>query len=225
MSSEELAIVFVAISLRSIISMSSYSGLNKPPMFGDYEAQRHWQEITFNLEVKLWYTNSTLNDLQYWGLDYPPLTAYHSYLLGHVAERLNHSYVELHKSRGIESKEHKSYMRFTVLAADALIFIPAILALSNCMDRTFKKNLRQKMQLLFAIYPGQMLIDNGHFQYNNMSLGLASVAVAALLCDRNYVAAFTFTLALNYKQMELYHSLPFFAYLLSTSLFKKRYIF
>lgn len=222
MSSELIATLFVAISLRSIISMNSYSGFNKPPMFGDYEAQRHWQEITVNLEVKQWYTNSTHNDLQYWGLDYPPLTAYHSYLLGRAAERLNPRYVELNKSRGFESKDHKSYMRFTVLVADALVFIPAILALSVSMDRIYKKNLKLQLQLLFAIYPGQALIDNGHFQYNNISLGLAVLAVAGLLCDMIYVAAFAFTLALNYKQMELYHALPFFAYLLSTSLSQKR---
>jgi len=28
------------------------------------------------------YVNGTENDLEYWGLDYPPLTAYHSWLLG-----------------------------------------------------------------------------------------------------------------------------------------------
>ncbi|KAJ7375672.1 Glucosyltransferase-like protein, partial [Desmophyllum pertusum] len=47
----------------------------KPPMFGDYEAQRHWMEITYNLPADEWYTNTTNNDLMYWGLDYPPLTA------------------------------------------------------------------------------------------------------------------------------------------------------
>ena len=47
-------------------------------MYGDYEAQRHWLEITLHLPISLWYKY----DLQYWGLDYPPLTAYHSWLLG-----------------------------------------------------------------------------------------------------------------------------------------------
>lgn len=58
------------------------TGQSKPPMFGDYEAQRHWMEITFNLKPTQWYFNSSQNDLNYWGLDYPPLTAYHSYLMG-----------------------------------------------------------------------------------------------------------------------------------------------
>lgn len=47
-------------------------------MFGDYEAQRHWMELTTHLPIREWYTY----DLEYWGLDYPPLTAYHSWLCG-----------------------------------------------------------------------------------------------------------------------------------------------
>ena len=53
-------------------------GQATPPMFGDYEAQRHWMELTNHLPLRQWYTY----DLQYWGLDYPPLTAYHSWLCG-----------------------------------------------------------------------------------------------------------------------------------------------
>jgi ALG6, ALG8 glycosyltransferase family len=53
-------------------------GFEKPPMRGDFEAQRHWMEITNHLPISQWY----FYDLQYWGLDYPPLTAYHSWLLG-----------------------------------------------------------------------------------------------------------------------------------------------
>jgi alpha-1,3-glucosyltransferase len=30
-------------------------GQGKPPMFGDYEAQRHWMEITYHLPVKQWF--------------------------------------------------------------------------------------------------------------------------------------------------------------------------
>lgn len=47
-------------------------------MHGDFEAQRHWMEITTHLPIAQWY----FYDLEYWGLDYPPLTAYHSWLLG-----------------------------------------------------------------------------------------------------------------------------------------------
>jgi alpha-1,3-glucosyltransferase len=49
-------------------------------MFGDYEAQRHWMELTVHLPFRQWYKY----DLQYWGLDYPPLTAYVSWICGVV---------------------------------------------------------------------------------------------------------------------------------------------
>jgi alpha-1,3-glucosyltransferase len=49
------------------------------------------------------YFNTTHNDLQYWGLDYPPLTALVSMWCGRVAQWLVPELVELHESRGHES--------------------------------------------------------------------------------------------------------------------------
>jgi len=223
MKSEILAAAFLGLAVRSIISLYPYSGLDSPPMHGDYEAQRHWQEVTVNLEVGEWYTNSSDNDLLYWGLDYPPLTAYHSYLVGRVAKSIDPRFVELHQSRGFQSKEHKRFMRATVVTADVLIYLPAILFLVYCIDKTFKSDDKLFLFTLTVAYPGQILIDNGHFQYNNISLGFAAVAVAAILRRRFYMASFFFALALNYKQMELYHSLPFFAFLLGECVSQKRW--
>ncbi|XP_043950191.1 probable dolichyl pyrophosphate Man9GlcNAc2 alpha-1,3-glucosyltransferase [Drosophila biarmipes] len=223
MKSEILATAFLGLAVRSIISLYPYSGLDAPPMHGDYEAQRHWQEVTVNLEVGEWYTNSSSNDLMYWGLDYPPLTAYHSYLVGRLAKSIDPRFVELHRSRGFESKKHKRFMRATVVTADVLIYLPAVLFLVYCIDKTFQSDDKLFLFMLAAAYPGQILIDNGHFQYNNISLGFAAVAVAAILRRRYYLASFLFTLALNYKQMELYHSLPFFAYLLGECVSQKSF--
>ncbi|ELK06220.1 Dolichyl pyrophosphate Man9GlcNAc2 alpha-1,3-glucosyltransferase [Pteropus alecto] len=47
-------VVLIGLTVRWTVSLNSYSGAGKPPMFGDYEAQRHWQEITFNLPIKQW---------------------------------------------------------------------------------------------------------------------------------------------------------------------------
>lgn len=73
------------------------------------------------------YVNSSKNDLNYWGLDYPPLTAYHSLVGGVVAACLNPDWVALNDSRGYESYEHKLYMRYTVIVADILVFFTAVL--------------------------------------------------------------------------------------------------
>lgn len=36
------------------IGRAASAGMNKPPMFGDYEAQRHWMEVTTNLPPSDW---------------------------------------------------------------------------------------------------------------------------------------------------------------------------
>ena len=64
--------------IRSSYNANVFLGFNKPPMYGDFEAQRHWMEMTIHLPISNWY----FYDLEYWGLDYPPLTAYHSWLMG-----------------------------------------------------------------------------------------------------------------------------------------------
>ena len=83
-SLEEILVMTFGLLLRAMTSVHPHSGQGVPPMFGDYEAQRHWQEITVNLPIQDWYQNTTDNDLLYWGLDYPPLTAYHSWIVGKV---------------------------------------------------------------------------------------------------------------------------------------------
>jgi len=213
-----------AVLLRCCVTYHSHSGEGKPPMYGDYEAQRHWQEITLNLPLDKWYINTTDNDLQYWGLDYPPLTAYHSLLLGHVANRINPSFVKLQESRGLENAAHKHFMRLTVLIVDILIYLPAIVYLiinsrtwDSCQfdeSNIFKFSRRDVAVLTAVIYPGLILIDHGHFQYNCVSLGFFVAAVAAIMQDSFVISSVLFVLALNYKQMELYHALPFFFYIL-----------
>ncbi len=123
--------------IRYLISVGSYSGRGKPPMYGDYEAQRHWMEITLNLPIKEWYFNTTNNDLLYWGLDYPPLTAYGSWICGYMyvsleemkrfsGNMINPAWMKLYASRGIETCDSKLFMRATVLVSDILIFFPAV---------------------------------------------------------------------------------------------------
>ncbi|KAJ8277909.1 hypothetical protein GJAV_G00081560 [Gymnothorax javanicus] len=205
--------VLLGLTVRWTVSVNSYSGSSKPPLFGDYEAQRHWQEVTINLPVHQWYLNTTDNDLNYWGLDYPPLTAFHSLLCAHIAQLINPQWVELHKSRGYESPAHKLFMRATVFFADLLIYIPAVVLYCTYFSNGSSRR-RAATLLCILLYPGLILIDHGHFQYNSVSLGLAIWGVLGLGLGWDMLGSLAFTLALNYKQMELYHSLPFFCYLL-----------
>ncbi|CAL8101365.1 unnamed protein product [Calicophoron daubneyi] len=209
--------IFVGLSLRSAVLLHPHSGQNKPPLFGDYEAQRHWMEITTNLPTRTWYVNSSDNDLLYWGLDYPPVTAYHSWLMGKISEWLNPSWTKLLESRGTESYEHKVFMRYTVLLSDLFIFIPAALFYFYHASASLKSNnviTPFYACLLTLMYPGLILIDHGHYQYNCVSLGLFLACLSSFLLDMDLLGTFLFCIALGYKQMEFYHALPLFCYLL-----------
>lgn len=217
--SELLMLGAGALAIRAMVSLQPYSGYATPPMYGDFEAQRHWQEVTVNLPIVHWYQQTADNDLKYWGLDYPPLTAYHSWIMGQIAKFIDPSWVQLHRSRGLTSPTHKIFMRATVILADLLIYIPALLCTIAIIKKIAKevkvKTPNELLPYFIALfYPGQILIDNGHFQYNNCSLGLACFAIFFILCDLKLPATACFVFALNYKQMELYHALPFFCYLL-----------
>jgi alpha-1,3-glucosyltransferase len=94
--------------------------MNTPPTFGDYEAQRHWMEITTNLPANEWYKNGPANNLSYWGLDYPPLSGYQSWLCGKFIEYFEPKAVALKTSQGYETDSSKLLMRTTVVISDLL---------------------------------------------------------------------------------------------------------
>lgn len=68
-----LGCVWLRVHPQAVAGTRWRAGKGEPPMHGDFEAQRHWMEVTANLPAGEWYFNGTHNDLQYWGLDYPPL--------------------------------------------------------------------------------------------------------------------------------------------------------
>ena len=87
--------------------------------------------------------------------------------------------------------------------------------------RLFSLFSKMTVLLTHLFYPLLILIDHGHFQFNSVSLGLALLAFIMATEQRSILlSAVFFTLSLNYKQMELYHAVPIFVYLLSSSCFE-----
>jgi alpha-1,3-glucosyltransferase len=191
-------------------------------------------EITHHLPISEWYWY----DLNYWGLDYPPLTAYVSWMFGWMAHaagsldglRVLKDLVALDSSRGFEESGGKMFMRFTVLIMDLLVYFSAVWAL---IPRLVTNNDGEKQRICLLILawaqPAIILIDHGHFQYNTVSLGLALWSFHFITMRSNpfgsikeggdsFIGPITgsvmFSLALNFKQMELYHAPALFAYLL-----------
>ncbi len=183
-------------------------------------------EITVSLPISDWYRNTPENELLYWGLDYPPLTAYVSYLFGKCAEILCPDLVRLFSSRGHESVEGKTFLRFSVILMDLLVVIPAVVM---CCKRIVGK---QKTQwtildvcycLSCLLLPGLLLVDHGHFQYNGVCLGLALAGALLILDDRDVLGSIAFCLSLNFKQMSLYYAPVFFCCLLRKCLCRKSF--
>ena len=142
--------------------------------------------------------------------------------------------VALYSSRfGYEDALGKMYMRFTVLLLDLLIYMSAVMAVAKILIGT-KSTVQKKSspsdsivstsdqrQLWFLLtaltQPALLLIDHGHFQYNTTSLGLALWSFY-FMTQTSFIGpiigSVLFSLALNFKQMELYHAPAVFAYLL-----------
>jgi alpha-1,3-glucosyltransferase len=209
-----------AILLRILIGyghhsgQDGYHGSRAPAYGGDFEAQRHWMELTIHLPVGDWYWY----DAQYWGLDYPPLTAYVSWLCGWVSHYMvgPHS-VALVTSRGIEDPTHKAFMRGTVLFLDVFIYMTAV------WYSTFARNRKSLWAVLIGlVQPAILLIDHGHFQYNTVALGLSIWSFYCMTRQPDFQpciwGGFLFTLALNFKQMTLYYAPVVFFYLLGRCL-------
>jgi alpha-1,3-glucosyltransferase len=194
-------------------------GFHKPPMYGDYEAQRHWMEVTTQLPISQWY----FHDLQWWGLDYPPLTAYHSWLLGKIGALIDPTWFALYTSRGLENPNLKVFMRATVIISEYLIYIPAAVIFVRRFSRLFGVAQWSSWVALVAILmqPGTILIDHVHFQYNTVMLGFVLVSMSSMLAGRYLWAAVFFSFALGFKQMALYYAPAVFSFLLGSCIFPR----
>lgn len=207
-------LILTAILLRSAVGLGSYSGEGQKPINGDFEAQRHWMEITINLPLTKWY----FYDLQYWGLDYPPLTAYHLWLFGKLGSLVNSDWFKLDISRGIENPQIKTFMRYSSIISELIVYIPAIMQLTSLLGGQRAKLGRMHQLVVIALIlsqPALILIDHGHFQYNSVMLGLFLFSVIDLLKGNLVLASVWFMSSVLFKQMALYYSPFIFFYILA----------
>ncbi|ORY66252.1 family 57 glycosyltransferase [Pseudomassariella vexata] len=217
---EVLPLILMAVGLfRWAAGLWGYSGFQKPPMYGDYEAQRHWMEVTTQLPISQWY----FHDLQWWGLDYPPLTAYHSWLLGKIGALIDPSWFALYTSRGSEDPILKIFMRATVIISEYLIYIPALVIFVRRFSRMSGVAQWTAWVALVAILmqPATILIDHVHFQYNTVMLGFVTASMSSMVAGRYMWAAIFFVAALGFKQMALYYAPAVFSFLLGSCIFPR----
>lgn len=206
-------IILSAVILRGVIGLGSFLGEGEKPINGDFEAQRHWMELTLNIPISEWY----FFDLEYWGLDYPPLTAYHLLLLGKIGSLINPSWFALNESRGYEGSDLKTFMRLSSIASELIIYVPALLSIISVIGKNL--NVGRMDQIIFSsilfYLPPLSLIDHGHFQYNSVMLGLFLLSFGELVKKNLILASIWFILSINFKQMALYYAPFIFVYILS----------
>jgi alpha-1,3-glucosyltransferase len=187
--------------------------MNTPPKYGDFEAQRHWMELSNNLKIQTLYHESEKNDLQYWGLDYPPLTIYHSYIVGWIGTKIEPKWFSLFESRGLETNGLKLFMRGSVLLTDVFLYVPSILLAMNSLFAS--SSVHNEGLFLALIQPSLLLIDHGHFQYNHIMLAFTNLAIYFVVRKRLVLGSVFFCASIGFKQMALYYSPPFFFYILA----------
>jgi alpha-1,3-glucosyltransferase len=236
-----VSLAWFAISLvalvRVLVGFQPHSGQDnwhgsKVAYGGDAEAQRHWMELTYHLPLGEWY----YHDLHYWGLDYPPLTAYVSQLCGALAHHLvGPSSVALYESRNREMDgPTKSFLRATVLVLDLMLYGTAVwwivkeavsesnVALSSTGSRRFSHQRTVLVTFITVmLQPAIILIDHGHFQYNTVALGLALWSFYFMTQPefaKCVLGSVLFVAALSFKQMTLYFAPAVFSYLLARCL-------
>ncbi|KAJ1667097.1 Glucosyltransferase-like protein [Coemansia sp. RSA 1813] len=200
-----------SLLVRWCVALHGYSGFQKPPIHGDYEAQRHWMEITTHLPASEWY----FYDLQYWGLDYPPLTAFQSWVCGCVANLIDPSWVALGSSRGTETHESKLFMRASVVILESIVYVPAVVLLFMSRQMSLSWAARQATLFTALLQPCLLLVDHGHFQYNSVMLGFLVWSVYFATQQHYVLMAISFCCSLLFKQMALYFAPAVFAFLLA----------
>eukprot|EP00850_Spirogloea_muscicola_P005864 SM000027S09645 [mRNA] locus=s27:535401:537851:+ [translate_table: standard] len=179
-------------------------------------------EITVHTPAAQWYAPTAANELDYWGLDYPPLSAYQSLAHGLALAAAEPAAVALGASRGYESPSSKQLMRWTVVASDVAVFFPAALAFVAAYYAVRPRRERAWALAALLFQPALVLIDHGHFQYNCISLGLSLGAAAAIAAGRDVLGSVLFCLSLNHKQMSMYYAPAFFGHLLGRCLQQRR---
>ena len=219
-----------SLILKFLVGRFGYSGENNPPKFGDFEAQRHWMELTIYLPVSDWYTNSRYNRKDYWPLDYPPMSGYHSYILGKVLEKYYPESVIFKKSLGFESAKFKLIMRLFAIISDFIFFhlVVNFFFYYIFIYSKYKKGKRPQIinyysiMFLILINPLMIIIDHGHFQFNNAMHGLFVISLFFLYSEKYIFAIIFFSFCVSFKQMGLYYSIPFPLYVIKKLFFENK---
>jgi alpha-1,3-glucosyltransferase len=112
--------------------------------------------VATHLPIEEWYTNSTLSNVSYWPIDYPPLCMEFHYVMGKSIEVLE---PEAFETQGYMEPRYKWIMRLWVIFWEYLIFIPAAYYFLN----TINGKVTPYSLAIITCIPASMIVDNAHF--------------------------------------------------------------
>ncbi|ODV91008.1 glycosyltransferase family 57 protein [Tortispora caseinolytica NRRL Y-17796] len=178
----------------------------------DFEVHRNWLAVTYSLPLRSWYFDNTSE----WTLDYPPLFAYFEYCLSHIAKLIDPKIVQLN-NLNYDSVSVIAFQRSSVIISE-LLLVSALSYLVNSL--TYRPNGLARARRAFAsalavlLYPGFIIIDHIHFQYNGFLYGILVYSIAFALNKRYIACAASFTALLLFKHIYLYIAPAYFMFLL-----------
>uniref|UniRef100_A0A8R1UG83 Alpha-1,3-glucosyltransferase n=1 Tax=Pristionchus pacificus TaxID=54126 RepID=A0A8R1UG83_PRIPA len=190
LSSISIPIVIGLIAVK-ILLYDSYSST-------DIEVHRNWKAIAHNLPLSQWYKEKTSQ----WTLDYPPFFAYFEKFLGRFASFIGMDDILSIQSDPLMNNRVLYFMRSTVLASDFL-YLMATVAISSMMSGIRSRNY---LFILLSTHTMFILLDNIHFQYNAMLTALVILSIVSMMKGRFLLAAFLYSILLNFKHIYLYYA-------------------
>lgn len=182
----------------TFLLLSSVKYLLIPSYFStDFDVHRNWLAITHHLPLNQWYFDDVDGGTVH-TLDYPPLFAFFEWGLSNnfVTEKLLESgwldercLALLPDDDNEPSNRCIRFHRCTVILSDVMLFLGAYLA-SRAFSDVKKSNGRRQSNngevewisfLLIVTNPGLIMLDNVHFQYNGVMLGILLCSIAFII--------------------------------------------
>eukprot|EP00775_Hariotina_reticulata_P003940 gene3940-4194_t len=170
----------------------------------DFEVHRNWLAITYSLPISKWYYEATSE----WTLDYPPLFAWFEYAMARVAYTFDRKMLSV-SNLDYDSNATVLFQRLSVCAS-SMVLVAAMLYAT----RTSKDNVKGLTTFFLVVAnAGLIMVDNIHFQYNSILLGILIWSLLMLKQQHNVLAGILFTLLLNMKHLFAYLGPVYFIHL------------
>jgi alpha-1,3-glucosyltransferase len=204
----------LATALKLLLIPSSYST--------DLEVHRHWKALTRSRVLADWYLDTSSP----WTLDYPPLFAYMERCMAEFAALLHPPLVDI-SNLGYDADSAVLFMRLSVIASDVLLLF-AVLRYVNAANALRSRQglcisaevpleetaagisrnsamwardlgLDRISAVLVLFNPGLIMVDNMHFQYNGVVIGMLLLSLSLFMERRLCLGAAAFSIAINLK--------------------------